>query len=663
MTKSLSLKIIALLTALFLLLFVSLAYFSYNIQKASLTAAFIERARATTYSLQVAIETKEDIANGSRIFSSIQKNMLLDSEITDIHFSVPQEGVLKVFVSSKPNSIGTISDSDNHVSLTSDAELDSISVVDGLETLKVVTPVHISGKTVATIQVNFTLENVNQTIKSSILKLLIVYLLMMILFLVLVYWALRFTIVKPILDISGGMKAVAENNFDYHLNTKSDDEIGSLGKSFEKMALIIKEARSAASAKVELQTNEIEEKSQELENQKSAILNILEDVQSKEQKAELLAGDLAKFKLAVENASDQVVITDTEGMVIYGNRAVERITGYTPEEALGKKAGVLWKMPMPHEYYVNMWDVIKNQKKVYVGEIQNKRKDGTIYIAQLSISPVLDKNKNLIYFVAIEHDITKEKQIDKAKTEFVSLASHQLRTPLSAINWYTEMLIDQDVGPINEEQKKYLNEVANGTQRMVELVNALLNVSRLDLGTFIIEPVAVNVVDMAKSVVDESKSEITSRNLNVEQIYAEGIPEFQADKKLLRIVMQNLLSNAVKYTPHYGSIKFSLSVVHEGEMFGGVKVSVDSLAIAVADTGMGIPPEQKDRIFSKMFRADNARETETEGTGLGLYLIKSVIDHSGGGVWFESELNKGTTFYVVFPLSGMKKREGTRSLD
>jgi PAS domain S-box-containing protein len=358
-----------------------------------------------------------------------------------------------------------------------------------------------------------------------------------------------------------------------------------------------------------------------------------------------------------------VVITDPEGMVVYGNAAIERITGYTPEEALGKKAGSLWKMPMPQGYYENMWDVIKKQKKVFISDIQNKRKDGTIYVARISISPVLDKDSNIIYFVALERDITLDKEIDKAKTEFVSLASHQLRTPLSSINWYTEMLLAGDAGEINEEQKKYLTEVAIGNQRMVELVNALLNVSRLDLGTFIIEPEVADVVEIGKSVVDELKPEISKKKLTVEQLHGENLPEFKADKKLLRIVLQNLLSNAVKYTPQEGRITIGTSVLRKEDLFGGVRMPADSLGITVTDSGMGIPSDQKDRIFSKMFRADNAREAETEGTGLGLYIIKSIIDQSDGNVWFESEVGKGTTFYVIFPLSGMKKKEGSKILD
>jgi PAS domain S-box-containing protein len=409
--------------------------------------------------------------------------------------------------------------------------------------------------------------------------------------------------------------------------------------------------------KVDEKTEEIETKNKEAQNQKLAILNILEDVEMEKENIEKLLNDLEKFKLAVENASDQVIITDIEGIVIYGNKAVEKITGFTPNEAIGKKAGTLWKTPMPQEYYENLWDIIKIKKEVFTDEIKNKRKNGEYYIANISISPVLDSLGNAIYFVAIEHDITKEKEIDRAKTEFVSLASHQLRTPLSSINWYTEMLLAGDAGKINEEQEKYLNEIAIGNKRMVDLVDSLLNVSRLDLGTFIIEPEILNIVEVSKSVISELKQQIENKKIKIEELYKDDVGDFVADRKLIRIIFQNLLSNAVKYTLDSGNINIEILKIKNGDNWGGKNINEDSLAIKISDSGIGIPKNQQDKMFSKMFRADNARESETEGTGLGLYIIQSIVDKSGGSIWFESEENKGTTFYVIFSKDGMKKRK------
>lgn len=185
---------------------------------------------------------------------------------------------------------------------------------------------------------------------------------------------------------------------------------------------------------------------------------------------------------------------------------------------------------------------------------------------------------------------------------------------------------------------------------MVELVNALLNVSRLELGTFVVEPEPTDIVEVAKACAKEFKLQISEKKLVLQEKYDPDIPSISADPKLLNIVFGNLLSNAVKYNPDGGSIKLSISKAN------------GRLSIVVADTGYGIPKNQQDKIFSKLFRADNVREKDTEGTGLGLYIVKSIIDHSGGKIWFESKENKGTTFYVTLPLAGMKKKEGTKAL-
>ncbi len=500
------------------------------------------------------------------------------------------------------------------------------------------------------------LETVSAQVLNTVISLIIIVLIVLIIISLIIYFFIIYFI-KPLDKFKLFFTNISKGDFSQEIKIDTQDEFSDMALYTNKMSKDLKDLYENLDNKVKEQTNKINEKVKESENQNKAILNILEDVEGEKSKVENLANDLEKFKLAVENASDLIVITDAEGVVIFGNNAVEKITGYKPEEALGKKAGVLWKSPMPKSYYENLWDTIKVHKRVFISEIRNKRKSGDFYTAIVSISPVFNSNGDIIYFVAIERDITKEKEVDKAKTEFVSLASHQLRTPLSAINWYTEMLLAGDAGAINEEQKKYLEEVATGNKRMVNLVDDLLNVSRLDMGTFIIESKPINLKDLINSVLDESKSQIIKRGLVIEDDIDENIGEFSADEKLLRMIFQNLLSNAIKYTEIKGRVKICIEKKKKGDEFGHKKLDEDSLVFFVEDSGMGIPIYQQDKIFQKLFRADNAKESETEGTGLGLYVIKSIVDKAGGEIWFKSEENKGTTFYVSFPISGMKMKE------
>ncbi len=253
--------------------------------------------------------------------------------------------------------------------------------------------------------------------------------------------------------------------------------------------------------------------------------------------------------------------------------------------------------------------------------------------------------------------MTKEDEIDKAKTEFVSLASHQLRTPLTAISWYTEMILSGDIGKVPPEQRKYLEEIYQSNKRMIELVNTLLNVSHIELGTFTGKPVQTDIRRLVDSVLLEQKPKIKEKRITFIQKLNKNVPLFSIDPKFLRMIFQNLLSNAVAYTPLGGEIKLSISLVSSSQQAPNRKSTKNSILIKISDTGYGIPQTQQNKIFTKLFRADNVKEKDTEGTGLGLYIVKSIVESAGGKIWFESRENKGTTFFVELPLNSDKNRK------
>ncbi len=415
---------------------------------------------------------------------------------------------------------------------------------------------------------------------------------------------------------------------------------------------------------IDAKTEQIHNDEVTIEDQQTAILNVLQDVQKEKDISEVLAKELEKFKLAVEGAYDHIVITNSDGVILFANQGVENITGFTKEEVIGKKVGSkeTWGGLMEPEFYRNLWDTVKVQKKVFTGNLKNHRKNGEKYDVLASISPILDNNGNVLFFVAIEHDVTKEKAVDKAKSEFVSLASHQLRTPVSSINWYTEMLLNSEVGAINDDQKRYLSEIYTSSKRMGDLINSLLNVSRIELGTFAVDIKLVNINILAKKVIADLAPKIMEDNISFKESFDDNISEINADEKLLRMILENILSNAIKYSNKGGQINFAIHTADIGSDFGGKKLAEKNITILISDEGIGIPIEQHEKIFTKLFRADNAAASRPEGTGLGLYIVKSIVDQSGGQIWFTSEENKGTTFYVTYPMSGMKKKEGTRAL-
>lgn len=265
-------------------------------------------------------------------------------------------------------------------------------------------------------------------------------------------------------------------------------------------------------------------------------------------------------------------------------------------------------------------------------------------------------------------DVSKHKEIDQAKTDFVALASHQLRTPLSIIKWYIDFLISGDAGEINTEQKRYLDEVYKSNERLIELVNALLDVSRIDLGTFSIEPEPTDIIEKAEQALAKFSSEIKSKKIKLKK-YFDKLSIINLDPRLTRLVFENILSNSVKYTREGGTIRVD------------IKKTETNVLIKIADTGCGIPREQQPRVFTKLFRADNVKKIESIGTGLGLYIVKAIIQKSGGKIWFESpsldlllsegqkdsdlpinKKNMGTTFFITIPLKGMKRKKGTKKL-
>ena len=344
---------------------------------------------------------------------------------------------------------------------------------------------------------------------------------------------------------------------------------------------------------------------------------------------------------------DHLVVTDRNGTIIYINKKVEDITGFKRKSLLGQKAGtrINWGGEMGSKFYKKMWStLLKN--KVFSNVIKNKRKNGEMYDAHISIYPVGNK-----YFLAIEKDITHEKELDKMKTDFISLASHQLRTPLSAMKWYLEMLLDGDAGLLSGEQKSFVQNINNSNERMIELVNSLLNISRVESGRLIIDPKNTNIIEVVEDVISDVKPKAKERGIT---FMFEGVPSLPlifSDPKLIRNVYMNLLSNAIKYTPSGGSVTLKISK------------NTKDIINEIIDTGMGIPEKDQAKIFTRFFRAENARGKVTDGNGLGLYLVKSIVEVCGGKIWFESVENKGTKFTFTLPLKGISAKKGEVYID
>lgn len=254
----------------------------------------------------------------------------------------------------------------------------------------------------------------------------------------------------------------------------------------------------------------------------------------------------------------------------------------------------------------------------------------------------------LIYLYQSNKQKIEEKlaEQDQSKSEFIALASHQLRTPITAISWFSEMLLERESGELNAEQRDQINHIYLSNQRLTLIVEAMLTVSSLELKSLVIKPELIDIGEAAhKIIVKEQSSQKINKRLEIEENYDHGLEKLYYDPFIFKTVVQNLISNAIKYTP--GGGKVSLQILKEG----------DKLLIKVTDTGLGIPKEDQEKVFTKFYRADNAKAVETDGTGLGLYIVKSLVEYVGGNIKLESKEEKGTTFLVVLPEQMLMREE------
>ena len=240
-------------------------------------------------------------------------------------------------------------------------------------------------------------------------------------------------------------------------------------------------------------------------------------------------------------------------------------------------------------------------------------------------------------------DITRQKQLDKAKDEFISLVSHQLRTPLTAIRLYSEMLASGLYGDLNERQQEPVRHITDAAIRLIDLVGNILDISKLESGHMVSNPVPIRMDDFLETCIDEVEPLATQKGVKISLQFDESIDKVSVDKVIFGQVVHNLLTNAVRYTqPTKGVVKVSFARNERGYM------------LSVKDNGIGIPKAAQASIFNRFYRAQNASSVAEHGTGLGLYMIKLMIETAGCDVWFESNAGKGTTFYVQLPPDGMR---------
>lgn len=386
---------------------------------------------------------------------------------------------------------------------------------------------------------------------------------------------------------------------------------------------------------VQLMLEAIREKQQESEESLTKLNEVNAELQHEKAQYEAILSSMAEGMIVVDKDARITIINQAGADMLGINR--QKVVGQNYYSIVTTKDRDGQVVPIERRPLHLALTAGTKQIKTLSDGLHYVRADGSLMPVAITASPVIF-DKKIIGGVSTFQDITGEEELDKTKGEIISIASHQLRTPLTAIKWLSEQMLAPVRTMNRAELRKNTQRIHSSNERMITLVNDLLNVSRIELGTISLSYKPYDLPKAIDEIVNEIKAEIKNKHLKVTTHIEPGLDAIVTDPRHLQVILQNLITNAVKYTPEKHQVTIAASKEH------------DKLHLTVKDTGYGIPAKQQSQIFSKLFRADNARKSVTDGTGLGLYVGKAMVDQLGGKIWFESVEDEGTTFFVVIPL-------------
>ena len=363
------------------------------------------------------------------------------------------------------------------------------------------------------------------------------------------------------------------------------------------------------------------------------IVFIARDVTEREQaKAALYLRDHA-----IASTSEGITISDParpDNPLVYVNGGFERLTGYTHGEVVGRNCRFLQGPETDPVVVESIRAALRDERPCTV-EIVNYRKNGTPFWNLLSITPVRNHAGNVTHFVGVQFDISERKEIERLKNELVATVSHELRTPLASLRGFTELMLTRSLAP--ERQREFVGIINREAERLTNLINDFLDLQRLESGRQTYSFEATDLVALMREATVLFSQGGAGRDVRVE--VAADLPLVRADASRIRQVLGNFLSNAQKFSPAGGPIRV------------GARVDGARVTVWVTDQGLGMTRDAMKQLFTKFYRVDNAETRRIGGTGLGLAVVKQIIEAHGGRVWAESEPDVGSTFFFTLSVS------------
>ena len=374
-------------------------------------------------------------------------------------------------------------------------------------------------------------------------------------------------------------------------------------------------------------------------------------------KRKVAEDQLRKLSVAVEQSPATVIMTDINGNIEYVNKKFTEVTGYSQNEVIGKNPRIFNSGNQSKELYEHLWQNITSGKE-WFGEMLNKKKDGSLYWEQASISPIIDENGKITHFLGVKEDITEKKEneiklikalekseeSDKLKTAFLHNISHEIRTPMNAIIGFSNFLKDPELS--FERKNKYTDIVIKSGEQLLSIITDIINIATIETGQEKISEKEINLNSLFKLVYEQFKEKILAKNIdfNVQLALSNEEDDMIIDETKLLKIITSLVGNALKFTS-------------KGFINMGYKVKENQLEIYVEDSGIGIPANMYEEIFDRFTQAEKTNTRFFGGSGLGLSISKGYAELLGGKISLVSEINKGSIFYVSIPFKKALKKD------
>ncbi len=415
-----------------------------------------------------------------------------------------------------------------------------------------------------------------------------------------------------------------------------DNLVNKINEEISSSVLIKKKAAAAGDIQ------ELRNENRELKLKLNALQEEVEaktlQAQQLEKQNKRVFDEKGRINNIIHNLAEGMVVVDSEGKILLVNSTAESLLGITKED-IGKPI----KEVVKDEHLLALTKNIAADKDgVVEKDIELLSPDeSTKKVLRASSAVVEDNNGNTVGMVTILNDITKQKEIEKLKSDFLANVSHELRTPLVATEKSVSLILNKSAGEISETQTQFLTIAEHNLKRLSLMINDLLDLSKLEARKTELKREPIILEKIIDDSIESLNNWAKTKSVRIEKVILGNIPEVNVDPNKIIQVLNNLIGNAIKFTPDSGSITVGLELSKED---GIIKVSV-------ADTGIGIAKEDLPKVFDKFYQTQERAPTDISGTGIGLAIVKEIVELHGGKVWAESEKSQGAKFIFTLPLS------------